>query len=245
MAEFPNMYPVMQPYPQMPQGWPTYPPQYQVMGGPVMGTRGAGPQQQQLSPSEFGNIPGGFQPQMPFQGAQQGMLGQQQGVPGMQPSELGNVPGGFQAQLPFQGFQQGVPGMQQGLRQQGVSLSEADKAALKPVLHILKEGRSLLAAGQLSPIHTHRLLAAYAYLSGFLESRGVIEVGTFTRTIPQPEISGAPTENEQFDQLLYSIEALVSGTETRVPPLVVAVGASVAGSAIWEGIKWGYGKIRR
>jgi hypothetical protein len=248
MAENFNVSPFTQPpYWQVPPWWTGYPPPYNPQPWqPPVSTRGGG-QQQQVFPSDFsfGNFQGGFQPQGP-QGTQQGVPGMQQGVPGMQQGVPGMLQGqqGMQQgmQQGQQGMQQGVGGLQQGMQQTSMPLSEADKVALRPVLAILKEGRALIASGQLVGLNAHRILAAYAYLAGFLEARGLVEVGAFPRTIPQPVAFGGTVGNEQYDRLIMSLDSLVSGTETRVPPVVIAIGASVAGAAIWDGIKWAYNK---
>jgi len=72
------------------------------------------------------------------------------------------------------------PGMQ-GL----LPLSPQEKAVLRGMLDILKEGRTAMASGTLDELTAQRLMAAHAYLSGFLEARGLGELGTFLGTIPR------------------------------------------------------------
>jgi hypothetical protein len=205
-----------------------------------MGTRSIGGQEQPLSPTEFGipgqpagfrGPPGGVQGQAGgvqgqvggFQG-QQGQLGSIQGQPGGFQGQQGQL-GGFQGQLggvqgQFGGAQ-GQLGQQQGVgmpEQAQVSLTQQEKMALQAALEILKEGRAALASGVVEGPVIQRLTAAHAYVAGFLEAKGIEELGEYLATIPQVTTRGTPIEDPEYDQLLDEFEGFLgdeSQTMTR------------------------------
>jgi len=211
---------------------PYYWQQQQNWGG-QMGTRSVGGQQP-LSPGEFsiqgqpgvrGQPGGGFQGQQPGVGLQ-GQMGPQQG---QQPG------GGFQGQQPGVGLQ-GQMGQQPGLgvpEQVQVNLSPQEKVALRGALDILKEGRAALASGSLEGPVAQRLTAAHAYVSGFVEARGLAELGGYLSTIPQVSTRGSDIDDPEYDQMLDEFDGfLADDSQTRFPwGLAVPVG-------IWAYKKW-------
>jgi hypothetical protein len=64
---------------------------------------------------------------------------------------------------------------------------------MRSMLDILKQGREAMASGMLDELDLQRLTAAHAYLSGFLEARGLGELGAFLGTIPPPSGSAFGT----------------------------------------------------
>jgi hypothetical protein len=212
----------------VPQGWPDtrglpqgqFGPQVMPQGWPD--TRGL-PQGGPLSPGQFGSS-GPFVPQGPqgWPGGQgQGFdtRGLPQGGP-PSPGEPGNVsqqgaegtpPGG---PLPSVGGSpvgaQGMPTGAQGPTAAG-PLSPEEKATLQRVLAILKEEREGIAKNQFSGMSGYRMLAACAYLSGFLEAKGIDEVGSFVKSIPSGQ-DGAGG-NQDYDDLVQGVEGLLSGQQ--------------------------------
>ena len=130
------------------------------------------------------------------------------------PNQLGGFrgpPGGGQGQL---GQQPGV-GMPE---QEQVNLSPQEKTALHAALEILKEGRAALASGVAEGPVIQRLTAAHAYVSGFLEAKGIEELGEYLGTIPQVTTRGTPMEDPEYDQVLDEFESFLtdeSQTQTR------------------------------
>jgi len=195
--------------------------QQQPMSGQV-GTRGIGGEQvQPLSPGDFQGQQGGFQgqPQVGFQG---------------QPQV------GFQGQVgPQQGY--GVP--------QSVNLLPHEKVVLRGVLDILKEGRMAMASEALDGLSAQRLTAAHAYLSGFLEAKGLGELGSFIKTIPPPATRGGITDG-RYDQMLSNLEGILNDSpETRFWGVAARVAGQIiisgAGSALWDATKAAYKRITR
>ena len=148
-------------------------------------------------------------PGMGWPQQQQPMVGQMgtRGVGVEQEQPLS--PGGFQGQVgPQQGH--GVP--------QSVNLLPHEKVALKGVLDILKEGRMAMASEALDGLSAQRLTAAHAYLSGFLEAKGLGELGSFIKTIPPPTTRGAELGDPQYDQMIDNFDQFLSnGGQTRFP----------------------------
>jgi hypothetical protein len=111
---------------------------------------------------------------------------------------------------------------------------------LRRALDIVKQGRGALASGNVTTVDGYRMLAAFAYVSGFLEARGYDQLGAFLTTIPAPSTS----TSSELDQFINRAEALLSG-DTRMGPAAVAgwilIGA--AGNALWDGVKWAASKL--
>lgn len=113
-------------------------------------------------------------------------------------------------------------------------LSAAEREVLGRVLRMIRDNRARPGG---SPLDSLRALSAFAYLAGFLEARGHGSVGDFLATIPPSSEQAAA----QLDQFLAGAEAAVADPDTRMGPLA-ALAIGVAGCAIWDGIKWAYGK---
>jgi hypothetical protein len=179
-------------------------------------------------------------PGMGWPQQQQPMVGQMgtRGVGVEQEQPLS--PGGFQGQVgPQQGH--GVP--------QSVNLLPHEKVALKGVLDILKEGRMAMASEALDGLSAQRLTAAHAYLSGFLEAKGLGELGSFIKTIPPPATRGGITDG-RYDQMLNNLEGILNDSpETRFWGVAARVAGQIiisgAGSALWDATKTAYKRIRR
>jgi len=93
-------------------------------------------------------------------------------------------------------------------------LSPEEKAALQSVLAIIKENRNAIANNRFTMIGGYRILAACAYLSGFLEAKGMGEVGAFVNSIPPakaPEKAGGAGSEQDQDELIQGVEALIAG----------------------------------
>ncbi|MCY1079152.1 hypothetical protein [Archangium lansingense] len=192
---------------------PYYWQQQQNWGGQV-GTRGVGGQQgQPLSPEDFG-APG-----------QPGVQGQ----PGV----------GFQGQQPGVGVQ-GQMGPQQGVgmpEQVPVNLSPQEKEALRGALDILKEGRAALAMGSLEGPVAQRVTAAHAYVSGFLEARGIGELGGYVSTIPPVSTRGSAIDDPEYDQMIDEFDGFLGNdTQTRFPPILPII---QGGILAYKGYKFG------
>jgi hypothetical protein len=102
--------------------------------------------------------------------------------------------------------------------QEQVNLSPQEKTALHAALEILKEGRAALASGVAEGPVIQRLTAAHAYVSGFLEAKGIEELGEYLGTIPQVTTRGTPMEDPEYDQVLDEFESFLtdeSQTQTR------------------------------
>jgi len=139
-----------------------------------------------------------------------------------------------------------VPGTSVGPLQPPVAppatLSPAERDILKVALGVLREGRAAAASGAANPLESHRMIAAFAYLAGFLEARGVGQLGSFLATIP----ASATSSGADLDRFILQTESLLDGTaDTRMAPAAIAgwilIGA--AGNAVWEGAKWVYNKV--
>jgi hypothetical protein len=118
------------------------------------------------------------------------------------------------------------------------ALSPLERDLLRRALAIVKEGRAAIAARQLSPLDTYRVLAAYAYVAGFLEARGFDQLGAFLTTIP----AATSSSSADLDRFIATTDALIEHPDTRLGPLA-ALAIGVAGCAIWDGIKWVAGKV--
>lgn len=165
-----------------------------------------------------------FAPPNPYYYQQQNPDGQMgtRGVGGPQ-----GQPGGVQGPPPgIQGQVEPQPGFDMS-EQVPVNLSPQEKLVLQEALGILKEGRAALASGGLEGEMAQRLTAAHAYVSGFLEARGLGELGGYVSTIPPVTTRGASVEPE-YDQLVDDFEGFLSDeTQTRFfapiipPPFIV------------------------
>jgi hypothetical protein len=132
-------------------------------------------------------------------------------------------PWGGQQQQPW-GQQQQPWGQQQQpwggqMETRGIATSPIapqEKAVLREVLNILKEGRVALATGVVDVTVAQRLTAAHAYLSGFLEARGQQEMGAYIQTIPPLSTRDSALGDPEFDEALENLElSLSEGAETR------------------------------
>jgi len=99
----------------------------------------------------------------------------------LSPSDFHDLGPGGPPQAPSLPRQWGGP-----RAQERANLSPQEKAVLRHMLDILKQGREPMALGMLDELELQRLTAAHAYISGFLEARGLGELGTFLGTIPPP-----------------------------------------------------------
>jgi hypothetical protein len=120
-------------------------------------------------------------------------------------------------------------------------LSSEEKAALQSALAVIKESREAVAEDQFTGVNGYRFLAAYAYLLGFLEAKGIGEVGAFVKTIP-PATSSDEEDGQQYDKLIESVEAMLKEEQgTRFLPIVAAVGGMAVRAAaqelVWRGVK--------
>ncbi|MCY1079151.1 hypothetical protein [Archangium lansingense] len=106
----------------------------------------------------------------------------------LSPSDFHDLGPGGPTQTPALPLQWGGPGAQER-----ASLSPQEKAVLRHMVDILKQGREPMASGMLDELDLQRLTAAHAYISGFLEARGLGELGAFLGTIPPPSGSTAGT----------------------------------------------------
>jgi hypothetical protein len=166
--------------------------------------------QQQVPPWMMGQ-------QQPFAGGM-GMgtrgVGEQQGQP-LSPTDFGVA--GQAGGIPGQVGQQ-FPTMQQQPGMQGPAmLSQQDRVALRGVLDILKEGRAALASGEISGEVAQRLTAGHSYLAGFLEAKGLAQLGTFIQSLPPLTTRGSLTEDPEYDEMVDELERVLNGqvVETR------------------------------
>jgi hypothetical protein len=74
-------------------------------------------------------------------------------------------------------------------------LSPGEKEVLRGMLDVLKQGRTAMASGAVDGVMAQRLTAAHAYVSGFLEAKGMGELGAFLRAMPPPMAMGDVTES--------------------------------------------------
>jgi hypothetical protein len=125
-----------------------------------------------------------------------------------------------------------------------VNLSPQEKVALQQALDILKEGRVALASGSVEGLVAHRLTAAHAYVSGFLEAKGLGELGDFLSTIPQVSTRGSAIDDPEYDQMLDEFDGfLADNSQTRFPfGPAITVGIPLAQLA-WK--RWGPKPKRR
>jgi hypothetical protein len=159
--------------------------------------------------------------------------------------------GGFQGQV-----EQQFPTPQQPGVAGPAMLSPQDRVALRGVLDILKEGRAALASGEVSEEVAQRLTAAHSYLAGYLEAKGLAQLGTFIQSLP-PLTTRGVTGDVRYDQMVDGLEALVSDGDTRgwgslvsgairavpwskVGSTVGQVVISAGGGALWDAAKRGY-----
>jgi hypothetical protein len=163
-------------------------------------------------------------PQGMWQQPQQQPWGGQMGTRGVQGPQV--QPGQFQGQV---GPQQ--PGF--GMPQPG-GIAPQEKAVLREVLNILKEGRVALATGAVDVTVAQRLLAAHAYLSGFLEARGQQELGAYIQTIPPLSTRESAEGDPRYDELVHNLEHVLSdGAETRFWGALAGAAISVA-PTLWK-----------
>ncbi len=148
---------------------------------------------------------------------QQQPWGGQMGTRGLEGQQLGGVQG--QQPMGVQGGLQGQVGMPQagfGMPQQVGGIAPHERAVLRGVLDILREGRVALASGAIDAQVAQRLTGAHAFLCGFLEGKGQAELGSFLRTIPPLTTRGSVLGDPQYDDMVNGLEAILSeGAETR------------------------------
>jgi hypothetical protein len=123
-------------------------------------------------------------------------------------------------------------------------LAPHEKMALRGALELLKEGRAAIAGGSTDAVVHQRLTSAHGYLCGFLEAKGMGELGTFVRSLPPVEAREGMQGDPQYDQMLDGFERVLGeGPETRFP-FGLVVGAIQAAPTVWKAGKWAYKKIR-
>jgi len=126
------------------------------------------------------------------------------GAQGSPMGAQGTPTGAPEASVGAQGTPTGAPGPSAA-----GPLSPEEKAALQSTLAILKEGREAIAKNQFNGLSGYRSLAACAYLSGFLEAKGMEEVGQFVKSIPPAKAGGAGGAQD-YDQLIQGVESMLS-----------------------------------
>lgn len=166
---------------------------------------------------------------------QQQPAGRQMGTRGIegeqgQPLSPDDFQGGFQGQQPDDGIQGQVGPQQNADLTQPNDVTPQEKAVLRGVLDILKEGRVALSTGDTDELMVQRLTAAQAYLCGFMEAKGQQELGAYLATIPPLSTRGIVDDGE-YDEMIDGLEQFLDPETRSILGAVLRAGGQVAWNA--------------